>query len=45
MKLRALSMKLIELAEEHNLDQELLQEVCIEDLSIELPKGMDSLVV
>ena len=35
-------MKLIELALEHNLDQELLREVVEDDLSIALPDGMDS---
>ena len=35
-------MKLIELALEHNLDQELLREVVEEDLNIALPDGMDS---
>jgi len=35
-------MKLIELAQEHNLDQELLREVVEEDLSIALPEGMET---
>ncbi|TVR40127.1 MAG: translation initiation factor IF-2 [Planctomycetota bacterium] len=35
-------MKLIELALEHNLDQELLREVVEEDLHIKLPEGIES---
>jgi translation initiation factor IF-2 len=35
-------MKLSELASEHNLDVELLREVVEEDLSIAIPKGMDT---
>ena len=35
-------MKLIELAEQHNLDQEILREVVEEDLNISLSKGMDT---
>ena len=35
-------MKLIELAKEYNLEPDLLREVVEQDLSIPLPKGMDS---
>ena len=35
-------MKLSELASEHNLDVDLLREVVEEDLSIAIPKGMDT---
>ena len=35
-------MKLIELAKEYNLEPDLLREVVEEDLSIPLPKGMES---
>ena len=37
-------MKLSELASEHNLDPKLLREVVEEDLSISLPKGMDTVL-
>src|SRR5688572_4432654 len=35
-------MKLSELASEHNLEPDLLREVVEQDLSIPLPRGMDS---
>ena len=37
-------MKLSELASEHNLDPKLLREVVEDDLSISLPKGLDTVL-